>query len=288
MPHAETRLTRRTLIKTAAFGALALPALGSASLRAAESTAGAKEKLRLGVATYSLRALTLDAAIETIKALRIANAGVFRAHCDWEKVSADEARAVAAKFKAAGIAITGSGVVNLTTDEAKNRKAFENVKAAGMATMVCKPTLEALPLVEKLAKEYDQKLAIHNHGPEDDVWPSPYDVWKAIQPLDARIGMCLDVGHTRRAGVDPVEAIRKCAPRIYDVHLKDSTAIVGSKADMPVEIGAGNMDILGMLRALLEIKYRGVVAFEYEKSTGNPVIGLTESVGYVRGMLAVL
>jgi inosose dehydratase len=177
-------------------------------------------------------------------------------------------------------------VVNLGTDEAKCRKAFENVKAVGMPTMVCKPEVAALPLVEKLAKEYDQKLAIHNHGPEDKVWPSAYDVWKAIEKLDARVGMCLDVGHTHRAGVNPVEAIRKCASRLYDIHMKDTQAITGATRDIAVEIGTGSLDVRGMLKALLDTKYNGVVTIEYEKVGGNPVIGLTESVGYLRGLLA--
>jgi inosose dehydratase len=285
------RFTRREILKSAALGAVALPLVGTA-LRAAAAPAEAAAKegrergLRLGVATYSTRDLSLDDTIATLKTLRIVNAGVFRAHCNWETATPDECRAVAAKFKAAGIAITGSGVVNLGTDEAKCRKAFENVKAVGMPTMVCKPEVAALPLVEKLAKEYDQKLAIHNHGPEDKVWPSAYDVWKAIEKLDARVGMCLDVGHTHRAGVNPVEAIRKCASRLYDIHMKDTQAITGATRDIAVEIGTGSLDVRGMLKALLDTKYNGVVTIEYEKVGGNPVIGLTESVGYLRGLLA--
>jgi sugar phosphate isomerase/epimerase len=230
--------------------------------------------------------IPLDETIGALKALRIANAGVFRTHCNWETVSVEEARAVGEKFQAAGIAVTGSGVVNLPNDEAKCRKAFENVKAAGMATMICKPDPAVLPLIAKLAREYDQKLAIHNHGPEDKVYPSPTEVWAAIEDLDARIGFCIDVGHAHRAGVDPAEAIRRHAARVYDVHLKDSLAAPGALADIPTEIGTGRLDIRGILRALREIEYRGVVALEYEKGGGNPLIGLSESLGYVRGLLA--
>jgi inosose dehydratase len=289
-PH---HLSRRDLIKTAAVGAVtvarwpsALRAADTSKAPRADTVAAREHGLRLGVATYSTRMMSLDATIEALKALRIVNAGVFKNHCNWETASLDECRAAAEKFKAAGIAITGSGVINLSNDEAKCRKAFENVRAGGMATMVVKPDPDALPLVEKLAKEYDQKVAIHNHGPEDKVWPSPYGVLSAVEKLDARIGLCLDVGHTMRAKVDPIEAIRKCAPRLYDMHLKDSLAVPGADKDIPVEVGAGRMDIRGMLRTLHAIKYSGVVAFEYEKPTGNPVIGLAESVGYVRGLLA--
>jgi sugar phosphate isomerase/epimerase len=177
-------------------------------------------------------------------------------------------------------------VVNLPNDEAKCRRAFENVKAAGMTTMVCKPDLAALPLVAKLAKEFDQKLAIHNHGPEDKVYPTPAVAFEAVKGLDSRVGLCIDVGHTVRGGEDAVAAIRKYASRVYDVHLKDSVAVPGAMRDIPIEVGAGRLDIRGTLRALLDIKYDGVVSFEYEKVAGNPVTGLAESIGYVRGVLA--
>ncbi len=286
-------LTRREALKTAAVGALALPFLRPRALAAATAApapmAPAKpEALRLGVASYSLRNLSLDEAIATVTTLRISNIALFKNHCNWEAASVDECRAVGAKLKAAGLTLTGSGVVNLPNDEAKCRKAFENVKAAGMQSMVCKPELDALPLVEKLVKEFDQKLAIHNHGPEDKVYPTPEVIWNAVKSLDARIGLCIDVGHTARFGDDAITAIKKYSARLYDVHMKDSIAVPGAMKDVPIEVGAGRLDVRGMLRALLDINYKGVVAFEYEKVAGNPVIGLAESVGYVRGVLAAL
>jgi sugar phosphate isomerase/epimerase len=300
-------LNRRAALKTAALGVMALPLLGS-GLFGADTPKGKKGKgggekasptlyppsspdgrengLRLGVASYSLRALALDEAISTVLALRMKNIALFRAHCNWEGASVEECRAIGEKLKAAGLNLTGSGVVNLPNDEAKCRQAFENVRAAGMQTMVCKPELAALRLVEGLAKEFDQKLAIHNHGPEDKVYPTPEVIWNAVKSLDSRVGLCIDIGHTARFGDDPMIAIKKYASRLYDVHLKDSVAVVGAQRDVPVEVGAGRLDIRGTLRALLEIKYHGVVSFEYEKASGNPAIGLAESVGFVRGALA--
>ena len=300
------QLTRRTAIKTVA--ACSLPFLGSLAW-AANAAKGAKAAkaespsptlyppaspdgwehgLRLGVASYSLRNMSLDDAIATVKVLRVSNIALFKNHCNWETASSAECRVVGDKLKAAGLRLTGSGVVNLPNDEGKCRKAFENVKAAGMLTMVCKPDLDALPLVDRLVKEFDQKLAIHNHGPEDKVYPTPEVAWNAIKNLDPRIGLCIDVGHTERFGDDAATAIRKYAPRLHDLHMKDSVAVVGAARDVPVEVGAGRLDIRGMLRALLEVKYQGVVAFEYEKIAGNPAIGLAESVGFVRGALAAL
>lgn len=295
-------LTRREILKTAALGAVTLPALGSLAL-AAENTKkaaapvpqaeplfkpsadGREHGLRLGITSYSTRTMNLEASIETVKLLRISNMALFKAHCNWEEATVETARGIGQKLRDAGLRLTGSGVINLPNDEAKARKAFENVKAAGMATMVCKPAPAALALVEKLAKEYDQRLAIHNHGPEDKEYPTPAVIFEAIKSLDARIGLCIDVGHTARGGEDPVTAIRKYASRVHDVHMKDSVAVVGANRDVPVEVGAGRLDIRGILRALLDIRYDGVVTFEYEKTAANPVTGLAESIGYVRGLL---
>ena len=290
-------LTRREALRTVALGAVAFPLLNSRAFAAEKAAPAApaapaypprKESLRLGVASYSLRNMSLDEAIAVVVSLRITNIALFRNHCNWENASVDECRSVAAKLKTAGLTLTGSGVVNLPNDEAKCRKAFENVKAAGMQSMVCKPDLAALPLVEKLAKEFDQKLAIHNHGPEDKVYPTPEVIWNAVNSLDSRIGLCIDVGHTARFGDDAATSLKKYAARLYDVHLKDSVAVVGAQRDVPIEVGAGRLDIRGMLKVLIEINYKGAVAFEYEKLAGNPVVGLAESVGYVRGILAAL
>jgi inosose dehydratase len=300
MYHPNT-LTRREVLKTAALGALALPLLRS-SLLGAESPAVSpspsptipqpipdrEHGLRLGVASYSLRTMTLDEAIAVLHVLRIKNTALFRAHCDWQSATVDVCRAVGEKLHAAGLTLTGSGVVNLPNDETKLRQAFENVRAAKMATMVCKPELAALPLVEKLVKEYDQKLAIHNHGPEDKLFPTSGIAFEAIKSLDSRIGLCIDIGHEARAGANPANSIRNYGPRVYDLHLKDSVAVSGAMKDIPVEVGAGRIDIRGVLTALKQIKYSGVVAFEYEKAAANPVTGLAESIGYVRGMLAAL
>lgn len=301
-------LTRREILRTAVVGAAALP-LFAVTADAAEKKKGGKARqegpvptaeplskpspdgrengLRLGIATYSLRTLSTEDSIATFPVMRIVNAGVFRNHIPWGG-TVEEVRAAAAKFKAAGLAITGSGVIPLPDDEAEIRKAFENAKAGELQTMVCKPAKSAMRLVEKYAKQYDQKLAIHNHGPEDKDYPTSKEAWDLIRSLDSRIGLCVDVGHTARTGVDPVAHIKEYASRVYDIHMKDSVAIVGANRDVPVEVGAGRMNIPAILKALLDIKYNGVVTFEYEKAAGNPVTGLAESLGYVRGVLAAL
>jgi sugar phosphate isomerase/epimerase len=174
----------------------------------------------------------------------------------------------------------------MQNDAADVRRAFEYARDAGLPTIVCSPHPESMPLLEAMVKEFDIRLAIHNHGPEDRRFPSPYDVWKAVEKYDRRLGLCIDVGHTARAKVDPTEAIRKCRERLYDLHIKDidSTAPEGST----VEAGRGVLDLRPVLRALLDIGYPHLLSFEYEKDENDPLPGLAETVGYVKGLLGGL
>ncbi len=173
----------------------------------------------------------------------------------------------------------------MRTGEADIRKAFEYALDIGVSTIVCAPSHDAIPILDKLVQEFDIKLAIHNHGPEDKgFFPSPFDVMRAVEKFDKRIGLCIDVGHTARAGVDPADAILKCQERLYDVHVKDISAM-GNK-NTPIEAGRGILDSKSILAALLKIKYQGLVGFEYEKDAKDPIPGLAESVGYNKGLLA--
>lgn len=282
-------LSRRDLIRLSAMTAVSLPFLGTVGAAEGPNAASPVTKswpLKLGVAGVSLRELSVENAIAGLKGLNIQNVSLHRAQIPWDG-TAEECVAVAQKFRDGGFTLSGSGVINLPDDEAAARKAFDNVRAVGLPVMICKPEVKALPLLDRLVKEYDLRLAVHNHGPEDKVFPSPYDVWKAIEPFDRRIGLCLDVGHTLRAGIDPAAALRQCAARLYDVHLKDMVRTTEGK-EVPVEVGRGEMDIRGILIALKDIKFDGVVQFEYERRGVNPIVGLAESIGYVRGVLSGL
>jgi inosose dehydratase len=291
-PSKTKSITRRDALKAAMLAAMGLPLLNGLPGWATETNADGKtlrhSPLNLGLASFSLSTFSVEDLIAALKQLQLTNVALFKSHCPWSGTP-EECRAVVMKFKAAGIKVTGSGVIYLTNNETAVRKAFDNARAAGLPTMDCSPSLDAFPLVEKFVKEYDIRLAIHNHGPEDKTYPSPYDVWKAIQPYDKRIGMCLDVGHSARIGADPVEVIHKCHERLYDLHMKDSNTPVGTPHDnAPVEVGRGLLNIKGILSALIEIKYSNIVSFEYEKTTGDRMAGLKESVEFVRHAISQL
>jgi sugar phosphate isomerase/epimerase len=285
-------LNRRAALKAAAISALSLPLLGTTSVAAAENDSSAKKsnrasQLKLGVASYSLSKMPIAEVMATLKQLEITAVSLYKSHCPWSDGTTDECKAVVQKFSDAGIAVTSTGMIELPNDEAAVRKSLDNVRATKLKTFCgwVKQT-DSLPLVDKLVKEYDLKVAIHNHGPTEAL-ATGMDVWKAVQPFDQRIGLCLDVGHGFRAGENPAETIRQCHERIYEVHLRDTAVTGGAMKDpQPVIVGHGLLDFRAIIAALMEVKYPFQAEFEYEKKEDNRVPGLAESVGYVRGLLA--
>lgn len=275
-------LTRRNVLLSAA-GAVALGSLASVRAEESPKPRGLGRVLKLGVATYSLRGMKLEPAIAAIQRLGIPYASLKDIHLPM-KSTTDERKAVAAKFKDAGITLLSCGVVRILNDEANARNAFEYARDIGVPTIVCDPDPASFPLLDRLVKEFDIKLAIHNHGPSSAVFKSPYDSLQAAEKYDPRIGVCIDVGHTARVNVDPAEAIHKCAARLYDIHLKDISNI--TEKDPSIEIGRGILGIHGILQALAAVKFAHHVGIEYEKDGKDPLPGLAESVGYVRGVMS--
>jgi len=279
-------VTRREVIQRAAMAA-ALPARAVFAQSSSPAPAGRAgdpwRGLKVGVASYTLRKMPLDAAIKAIQRVDLHYVSIKDAHLPMNS-TAEERRAVAQRFKDAGITPLSCGNVTMENDAANIRRAFEYARDAGLPTIVCSPHPDSMPLLDAAVKEFDIRLAIHNHGPEDKRFPSPYDVWKAVQPYDKRIGLCIDVGHTARAKVDPAEAIRRCRERLYDCHFKD-IASTDAKAGT-VEGGRGALDLPSILRALLDVKFPHLMSFEYEKDENDPLPGLAESVGYVKGLVA--
>ena len=284
-------LSRRGFVRLGASAAALSPLSGlisSTGARAADAGNKASDPwkgLKVGIASYSFNKLPLDACIQGVRRVDVPYVSIKDAHLPL-KSSAEQRKAVAQKFRDAGITPLSCGVITLPDSESDIRNAFEYARDAGIPTIVCKPTRQSLPVLDRLVKEFDLKVAIHNHGPEDKTWPSPYDAWEAIQPFDERIGVCIDVGHTARCGVDPSEAIRRCASRLYDLHIKDISALEGKS--QPVEVGRGVLDIRKMLVTLLDVNYRHHVGLEYEKDLKEPMPGVAESIGYIRGTLAML
>ena len=271
--------SRRTFLQGAAAAVVAtsLPSASAAPVAAKPSP------ILLGVASYSFYKLDRQHVIDGTKALKTPYLNVKDVHLPMG--TPDDIKAASAEYRAAGLILTGAGTISLQKDEdADMRKSFEYCKLAGIPMIVGAPALETLPRVEKFAKEYDIKVAIHNHGPEDKHFPSPLDVLKAVKNMDPHMGLCIDVGHTVRTGTDVVEAIKAAGPRMFDMHIKDLADFKDSKSQVPV--GDGAMPIVGIFQALIAIRFKGHVMLEYEIDTDNPLPGMTKSFAYMRGVLA--
>ncbi|MDP6609678.1 MAG: sugar phosphate isomerase/epimerase, partial [Vicinamibacterales bacterium] len=149
---------------------------------------------------------------------------------------------------------------------------------------VIAPIPEAMPRIERFVKRYDIQVAIHNHGPEDGFFPGPRDALEVIEGMDPRVGLCVDLGHTARTGVDVVEALAEAGDRVLDIHLKDLRDLAVKESQCIV--GQGAMPISAIFRQLERMAYGGHVNLEYEIDADDPLPGMKESFAYMRGVLA--
>jgi len=243
-----------------------------------------KYPLKLGLASYSLRKFDLDKTLEMSKRVGLDYICLKSMHLPMESTP-EQIDAAAAKVKAAGLILYGCGVVPMKNAQEVDQ-AFNYAKRAKMSTIVAAPAPEVLPLLDAKVKQYGILIAIHNHGPGDKVWPTPQSIYEKIKDLDRRIGLCIDIGHTLRIGADPIDSAERYADRLHDIHIKDVTA--PTPKGQTLQCGRGAIDLVRFLRTLKKIDYQGVVSFEYEADGDDPLAGLAESVGYVRGVMAAM
>lgn len=276
--------SRRTFLQTATAGAAASVLGGSLPRTAQARRRSGKARFELGLASYTLRKFDLETTLEMTQRVGLKHIAFKSFHLPLDSDPA-QIREVLAKVKDAGLNLYGGGVIYMSSED-QVHQAFDYARAAGMRVIIGVPVPELLPLVNTKVQQYDIQVAIHNHGPGDETYPVPGTAYEQVKHLDQRIGLCNDIGHTIRAGVNPSVSIEKYADRLHDVHIKDVTA--ANAKGQGVEIGRGVIDIPDVLRTLVRIGYAGIVSFEYEKDADDPLPGLAESVGYVRGVLAAI
>lgn len=280
--------SRRRFLQSSAFAGVVSSAACAGFLPGTSDAAQSEAKgpaVRLGIASYTFRNFDRAQVIAWMKDLKLDELNAKDAKDHLPEDPAGEAAAVA-DYKANGIHLHAAGAIYFKPGtEDVIRSKFEYCKRAGIPVMVAgDPTEAELPLIEKMVRAYDIRVAIHNHGPEDKLWPSPLDVLASIKNLDHRIGCCIDVGHTVRTGTDVVEAIHKVGPRLYNVHMKDLTDFHSKESQ--VAVGEGKMPVRGIFEALWKIGYKGYVDLEYEVHGDDPMPGVRESFAYMRGVLA--
>jgi sugar phosphate isomerase/epimerase len=274
-------MNRRTWLK-AIPGAAALAALPASKVAAQQYDIGGAD-FKLGVASYSFRKFSREQAIAMTKQLGTPYLNVKDTHL---KLTATPQEIDAAKeeFKNAGIVIVGVGAVYFkSTDEADIRSKFEYAKRLGAPLIVAGPTDKTLPMLEKFVKEYDIKIAVHNHGPEDPYFPTPQSVLKVVKDMDPRMGCCIDIGHTERTGVNLIDTVAEVGPRLLDMHTKDLANLKVKESQ--VAVGQGKIPFGELFLQLIKMKYSGCVNLEYEIKAEDPLPGMEQSFSYMRGVL---
>ncbi len=275
--------SRRHFLKLAGTGVLAV---GASSLYAGAAPPVSVDKtvngFTLGMAGYTFLRFNVEKTIEMMKRIGVTNLSLKDFHMPLNSTQ-EQINTILGQFKAAGINVYTVGVIYMKTEAAVDQ-AFEYAKMAGVKMIVGAPDYVLLPYVEKKIQSYNFKLAIHNHGPDNPLYPNATDIWNHIKDLDSRIGICIDIGHTTRDGQDPSSDIVKYKSRIYDVHIKDVDK--AAKEGKTVEIGRGIIDIPKVVATLRKIKYTGSCSLEFEKDMNDPLAGITESIGYFKGVMA--
>jgi len=276
-------LTRRSFVQSSALVAAAF-SLPNPAFAGPSHATGKPSPVNLGQTSYTFRNFTREQMIGFMKLLNVTalNPKDVKDHLPMDPAA--EVKALA-DYAAAGITLHAAGVIYFPKDEDDDIRAkFEYAKRAGLSVIVAgDPAPTTLPRLEKFVKEYDIRIAIHNHGPEDKVFPSPLDVLKAVKNMDSRMGCCIDIGHAVRAGTDIVEAIHEVGPRLFNMHAKDLTDFHDKESQ--VAVGKGIMPFREIFEALVKTNYKGFVDLEYEIHGDDPMPGVIESFAYMRGVL---
>lgn len=278
---------RRTFLKAAGLGmaAAAVPGLANASVSQAVGKKG-KFKFTLGVASYTLRKFSTEQALDMTLRCGVNRITFKSMHLPLDS-DASTIKSTLALCKKKGVSLYGAGVITMKTKEDADQ-AFAYAKAAGLDMIIGVPRPPVLEYVEKLVKENDIKMAIHNHGPGDDFYPSAKSIIDKIKNMDKRMGMCLDIGHTQRINRDPIQDFKDYFDRIFDVHIKDVFPTDDHPEGTTCIMGRGNIDLVNFLKTVIDSGYKGTLALEYEADSDAPLPGMMESFGYVKGILATM
>ena len=281
-----------------------------ADARAAVLPHAGSVPFKLGIAGYTFYQVSLDRALEIMKATDCHYLCHKTSFLPYTATDAEIA-AYKAKLAAAGVETVATGPL-YSDNEAEMRTQFEFAKKLGLKVVVGVPykmnpkikdvkgdeerlaivppeewrleSDKAMDIVEKLVREYDICYAVHNHGPDNAaLYATGEAALKRIGGRDRRIGVCLDIGHEQRAGFDPVAFIRAHGDRIYDVHLKNIK--VDAKYNIAMQGPRGELDIPAIFKALKDVGYKGACHIEYEKDFKDNAMALAESIGYYRGVM---
>ena len=280
------KMQRRALLRNGGILAAALACTSFPVVNLTNASLALASKLKLGLQLYSLRKFSLDVALKHAKELGFEQvefySGMFPIDSSDEKIAE-----VVGKVKAVGLTISAHGVNPFGKDFAANRRIFEFAKKVGLKIITAGPAPESMDNLNDLVKEYNIRIAIHNHGPTDR-FNKVADLLKAIEGRDERIGACADLGHYIRSGEKPVEVIRLLQGRLFGIHLKDF-ATMEDKAK-GVLLGEGHLQCDAVFDALVKAKFPadGALSLEYEENPDNPIEDIRKCVATAKKAMSAI
>lgn len=242
--------------------------------------AAGDELFKLGMAGFTFVNFKLDQALEMMKKTDVHYLCIKDFHLPYTS-TAEQITAFHEQLKQSGVTGYAVGPIYMKTKQEIDN-GFDYAKRVGVNLIIGIPNPEDLPHIDKKVKEYNFRYAIHNHGPDIQLFPNAKSVYDVVKDLDPRIGLCFDMGHDKRYGDDPIADLEKYAKRIFDIHLKNVTA--ATKAGTTCELSRGVIDIPAFVAMLRKTKYDGSCSLEYEKDMKDPLAGIAESVGYFKGI----
>lgn len=279
--------SRRQFLKNAGMMSLAPVLISKSSYSGIGKSFNSKSKdvkFEIGVASWGLRKLSFDEVISAMKDMQLRNISLKNMHLPFD-LSPSELKARIEGMRSEGLNPYAPGVVYMKS-EAEADQAFEYTKNADLKMIVGVPNYELLDYVEDKIKEYDISVAIHCHGPDNLPYSSTEDAFIRLKDRDPRFGICVDVAHVIRSGMDPVQQIKLVKSRILDMHIWDvSEATKEGKAVRP---GMGVLDFKAVLSTLIEIGYSASLSIEYGSEAENPVPAYLETKGYMNGVISTL
>jgi sugar phosphate isomerase/epimerase len=283
-------LSRRRFLTLSAAAAAGATWFDAPQILRAAALADAKDDwggFPVGVQSYSLRNFKLPEALRHLQGMGVHYVELAGTHLPLTASDAEIAE-VLKLAKEADLQVSAHGVNGFTKDHEKNKKIFDFAKRLGVRIITAnpQPDAEAFASLDKLVAEYDMKIAIHNHGP-GALYDKLDGLVKIIKDHDKRIGACVDCGHFLRSGEDPVKCVRELKDRVYGVHMKDEKE-TNTKASANAILGKGHLDVVGLFKALRQIKFPadGALSLEYEANPANPIDDMKACLEAVKEAIA--
>ena len=243
-----------------------------------------KRRINLGIQLYSLREFSVEDALKQAKDIGFTHVEFYGSMLPLNSTP-EKIAAVKKQVADLGLTISAHGVNPFSKDAAANRKWFEFAKAVGIPCISADPDPDSFASLNELVKEFDIRVAIHNHGPTHR-YNKAIDVLRAIEKHDPRIGACADLGHYIRSGEKPTEVIRLLKGRLYGIHLKDFAEMQDKTKG--VILGKGHLDCNAVVDALLAVDFpaNGAFSLEYEENPKDPIADIKECFAVANAAVA--